>query len=156
MADNILAGNIHIVSLLSFGRRCNYWTGKFLIILHTLRHNFSTQLPPPRMILPQCMPCQIPPDHHLNPYRFTQHSNRHIRMRHRHFPVRDNIPGGIQKITGQLIQHLSLVRNRPRKDMIKSRNTVCSHRHHCIVYVVNIPDFPAIKSCLSRQGEIGG
>jgi hypothetical protein len=93
---------------------------------------------------------KVSPDHHLKPDRLAKNTNGDIRVRHGKLPVGDNVPCGIQEISGKLIENLTLIRYRLRQNMVKSRDPVSGYSHHDIIDIIDIPDLPFIKSGLPR------
>lgn len=91
------------------------------------------------------MTTEIATNYHLNPNRCALPSDRNIRIRGGVQPDRNDISNRVQEISCNLIEDLTFVRNRPRKYMIKCRNSVRSNRNKNVISGKYIPYFTLIS-----------
>ena len=130
--------------------------GELLVLDHALGHRHSADGALAGLVLAPCMSRQISPHDHFYFEWFATQPHGHHRIGSSHLPVRDNVRRSIQKLSGNLVQHLPLVRNTLWKNHVECRNTVTDHHHQqLIVDIVYIAHFAVIHTLLSGKFEIG-
>src|SRR5687768_1384406 len=101
------------------------------------------------------MSAQVSTNHHLHLKRLAFITYRCVWSRCIDQPVRTDIPSSIQHVFGELVQHLTLVRDRPRQDHIKGGYSVgCYHHEEAIIDRINISHFALVKCRLVRETEL--
>src|SRR5574344_2117190 len=156
LSNNLLLRNILIVTRSSLRRRSNKRLRELLPLNHPIRHKTTTQNPLPILILPPSVTSKITPDHHLHLKRLTLITNSHIRIRHSHLPIWQDILSRIQKLSSNKIQNLPLIWNALRQNHIKRRNSISHHHYQVLaVYIIDITNFANIFPNLSRKRKIG-
>ena len=70
---------------------------------------------------------------------------RHISIVHRQHVVRNDITGEIKPEPGHLGEYSPLVRNLVLQDVVKGRDTVCSHHYDAVISLINLANFTGFK-----------
>ena len=154
--DNLRLRNILVVTLIGFGSRRDDRMREFFVLLHALGHRLTAKRSFAGLVLAPCMSRQISPHDHFYLEWFATQPHGHHRIGSSHLPVRDNVRRSIQKLSGNLVQHLPLVRNTLWKNHVECRNTVTDHHHQqLVVDIVYIAHFAVIHTLLSGKFEIG-
>src|SRR5690606_13126289 len=113
-------GNIVIVLYLGLGGPGNNRMRQLIILLETYVLCHSKQLSASRLVSSPTMLCQVPSHHHLYLEWFASMSYRRIGIRDGDHPIGYYIGSCLQKLSCNLIQDLSFVRNGSWQNHIKS------------------------------------
>src|SRR5690606_14087938 len=98
---------------------------------------------------------KVAPDDHLYLERLALVTDRYAGVGHTDYPIGYNIFGRFQKLSRNLIEHLTFARNRPGQHHVKSRDPIGSH--HDQVFLpdrIHIAHLTPIKGLLSVKIEI--
>ena len=119
LGDDLLLGDVLVVSLGGLRGRGHKRLRKLLVLYHPVRHRHTADRPLSSLVLPPGMSGEVAADDHLNLERLTLVADGDSRIRHGHLPVRKDVGRGVQKFGRYAVQHLSLVGNPFRQDHIK-------------------------------------
>ena len=119
LCDDLFFRDVQVMTLVGFGGRSDDRLGETLVLLHALRQFHATQFTASVLILTPCTSCQDAADDHLHTEALTLQTYGDHGVGGSQFPVRTDVTGGIQELSGNLVEYLSLERNTLRQDDVK-------------------------------------
>ncbi len=156
LCNNLITGDVFIVTFVCLGSWCENGGRKLLIFFHSFGDINSTNRARTLLVFSPRTSGEVSPHNHLNPVWFATNSCSNQRMWSSLFPIWNNISSSIQKLCCNLIQYLPFVRNALRKHHIKGRYSVRSNHYQCIIVDgIYIAYFPLIYFCLSWELVVG-
>ena len=156
LADDFLARDVLVVSLVGLGGRGYDGFGEPLVLPHALGKPHAAQLAASVLVLSPCRARQVAADNHLHAEALSLEPHGHHRVGGCQFPVGHYVGRSVEEACGNLVEALSLEWYALGQNDVESRDTVCGHHHHDVVVdVVHVTDFAVVDAHLSGQVEVG-
>ena len=155
LSDDLLLGDIHVMTLIGLGGWGDDRLGETLVLAHAIGQLHAAELPAAVLVLTPGRTCEDGADDHLYAESFAFQTHRYHRVGSGQFPVRTDIRCGVQELGCNLVQHLSFIRNTLGQYHIKRRDSVgCHHYKNVVVDVIDITHLTMIHTLLTIEMEI--
>ena len=155
LSDNLFTRDIQVVSLIGLCGGSDDGFGEPLVLTHAVGQLHSANLANTFLIIAPGRASENAANNHFHAEALALHSNGDHRVGCGEFPVGADVAGGIEELSCNLVEHLSLKWNAFWKDDIKGRYAVGSHHHHDVVVdVVYIAHLPVVHALLSSEVEV--
>ena len=153
--DNLLAGDILIVSLVGLGGGSKNGCREFLVFHHSLGQWNAAQGAGTGFVFAPSAACQIATDNHFDTEPLAFEAHGHHRVGRSQFPVGDDVGGGIKEFSSNLVQHLAFIGNTLGQDNVEGTDAVADHHGHIfIIDIIDIAHFAYIQTFLFGEGEV--
>ena len=155
LGNDLLLGDIHVMTLICLCGRRNNRLRESLVLTHAVRQFYATELSATILILTPCRTRQDRADDHLYAETFAFQTHSYHGVGGGQFPVRTDIRCRVQELGGNLVQHLSFIRNTLGQYHIKCRDSVgCHHYKNIVIDVIDITHLTMIHTLLTIEMEI--
>src|SRR5690606_23961099 len=152
LPDNLLPGNILVVTGGRFGGGRNDGPGQGIVLLQAVGQRNSAELPFSGAVFPPGVSGKITANDHFNRKGFAFESNANVGIGDGNDPVGYDVGRRIQEFSRNLVQHLAFERNGFGQNHIKGRNPVAGHHdQQFVVDRVYVADFSVVQRSLSRK-----
>ena len=115
LGDDLLLGDVHVVTLVSFGSRGDDRLWETLVLTHTVRQLHAAKLTASLLVLSPGTTGEDGADDHLHTEALALQTYGYHWVWGSQLPVRADVGCGIQKLGCNLVEHLSLERNTLRQ-----------------------------------------
>ena len=148
--------NVFVVfAILSLGGGGDNGRGELLIFLHTLGQLHTTNFAHTALVSTPCAATQVATYNHFNGKTLAHQAYSDHGVGGSHFPVGANIGSCIQKLSCNLVEHLTFVRNAFGQNDVESRDTVGCYHDQTVAQVVHVAYFSMIYAFLSGEVKFG-
>ena len=155
LADDLLAGDVHVVALVGLGRRGDDGLGEALVLAHSLGQLDATELAASCLVLTPGRSREDATDDHLHTEALTLQAHRHHRVGGGQFPVGADVARLVEHLGCNLVQHLTFEGNTLGQHHVEGRDAVGGdHHHQVVVDVIHIAYFAVVHAFLSIEMEI--
>ena len=156
LLDDLLRGDIHVVSGVSLGGRREDRVLEVLILLHPLGQDHAAEIPLARLIGTPGATGEDGADDHLELIGLAGVADRDHGIGSGDLPVGDNVLGGIEISRSDAIEDLALEGDPLGEDHIEGGYAVGGdHHQEAVIESVYITDFAVEDVSRARQLEVG-
>ena len=143
------------MTLVSLGSWGDDRLGETLVLLHTVGQLHTAQLSATVLVLTPCRTSQDRADNHLHTEALTLQANSNHGVWSSQLPVRTDVGSSIQKLSGNLVQYLTLEGNTLGQHYVECRDAIGGHHDQQIVVdVVHIAYLAMIHALLSLELKV--
>ena len=154
-ADDLLAADILVVSFVGLGGGGDDGCGELLILDHAFGQLDAAEGACASLIFAPGAASEVAAHNHLDTEAFTFEAHGDHGVGSGKFPIGEDVGGGIEELSGNLVEDLSLVGDALGENDVESRDAVGDHHGHIfVVDVIYIANLAYIEAFLLGKTEV--
>lgn len=127
-----------------------------MVFLHTFRKDVAAQVATAVFVEAPSAATEITANDHLNWETLAEDTGGNHRIWGSEFPVRADVAGSVQELSGNLVEDLTFARDALWKDNIECGDAVgCHHHQHVVINIINVTYFSVINAFLFWKIKFG-
>ena len=156
LGNDFFARNVEVVALICLGGGGDDGFGEALVFFHPVGQTYAAQFATSVFVGAPCRAGENGTDNHFYTKTFALQTYGDHWVGCGKFPVGTDVGGEVEKLRGNLIEHLSFKWNAFGQNNVEGRNAVGGNHHDFVVVdVVHIAHFTVINAALLFKMKIG-